>query len=403
MANFQESRFLGISPRTLGLGIVAVGVVVGLFFIPETVKFLFDAKPRASRERVALSRQPVQKQRAADDAKAALAPDSLSELNSRMQRVDGSREPSERGTGTGGKLTRKVGDSGEGIFSGLNFQVKANHGGASSIDVPSTLSFDRLLSKEGASFFKRGRAAIKPFLRREGLDGTVAEEAVAPLLADIDLVASATAKNTSVSTEDLGARLRQNHARALRGLRSAGADRGTLMRWLELPVIQFIDQRGDVMAARRIRSRFVPAVQLTDLRVRDQYGASRGGASGSTEQFKATFRVYGTDVEQLAVYTNGRLLKSVKLPNASGKRDRTVALAGDARGVVTVIAYDAYGARPFAKNYAFSPRVRVFRRDQNGVYQIGFLPGSAQDSLDRFFYVGGTKSAATTDPMIAQF
>jgi hypothetical protein len=399
MANFQDSRFLGFSPRTLLLGIVAVGVVVGLFFIPETVKFLFDAKPRSSRDRVVALKQPAQKSKQADEAKAALAPDSLSELNSRMQRGDGSKDSLERGATTNGKAPRKASESGDGIFSGLNFQVKANHGGAGSIEIPSSLSFDRLLSKEGASFFKKGRSAIKPFLRREGLLGTTAEEAIAPLLGDIDLVASANSKNISVSVEDLGARLRNDHVRAIRGLRSAGADRGTLMRWLELPIIQFIDQRGDVMASRRIRARFIPAVQLTDLNVRERYGA----AAGTTEQFKATFSVYGSDVEQMAIYSNGRLLKTVKVGNSVGNRERTVSFSGDARGVVTVIAHDAYGASPYSKNYVFSPRVKVFRRDNNGVYKIGFLPGSAQDSLDRFFYVGGTKRVSTSDAMIAQF
>jgi hypothetical protein len=399
MANFQDSRFLGISPRTFLLALVAVGVVVGLFFIPETVKFLFDAKPRSSRERVAAVKQPAQKSKQNVEAKAALAPDSLNELNSRMQRGDGSKESLERSAATNGKAARKASESGDGIFSGLNFQVKANHGGAGSVEIPSALSFDRLLSKEGASFFKRGRAAIKPFLRRERLQGTVAEEAISPLVADIDLVATANGKNTSISAEDLAARLRNNHVRAIRGLRSAGADRGTLMRWLELPVIQFIDQRGDVMAARRIRTRFVPAVKLTDLNVREHYGVG----SGTAEQFRATISVYGSDIEQIAVYLNGRLLKTTKLGSPVANHDRRVSFSGDAKGVVTVIAYDAYGASPFSKNYLFSPRVKVFRRDGNGVYKIGFLPGSAEDSLDRFFYVGGTKRVTTSDAMITQF
>jgi hypothetical protein len=171
------------------------------------------------------------------------------------------------------------------------------------------------------------------------------------------------------------------------------------MRWLELPVIQFIDQRGDVMAVRRIRARFVPAVKLTDLNVRERYGLG----TGTAEQFRATISVYGSDVEQIAVYLNGRLLKNTKLGSSTASQDRRVTFSGDAKGVVTVIAYDAYGGRPFSKNYAFSPRVKVFRRDDNGVYKIGFLPGSAEDSLDRFFYVGGTKRVTTSDAMITQF
>jgi hypothetical protein len=229
----------------------------------------------------------------------------------------------------------------------------------------------------------------------------VAEDAVAPLVADMDLVASGNAKTLSV--EELGARLRQDHVRALKGLKAAGADRGALMRWLELPVIRFIDQRGDVGAMGRVRGQFVPAVKLSDLSVRQRDGAAFSGSGASAAQFRAEFSVYGSDVEQVAVYTNGRLLKTVRLAKATGKRERSFSLSGDARGVVTVIAYDYFGARPFSKNYSFFPRARVFRQDDRGVYQIGFLPGSAQDSLDRFFYVGGTRRNGTSDAMIAQF
>jgi hypothetical protein len=75
MANFQDSRFFGMSPRAVLAGVIAVAVVVGLFFIPETVKFLFDAKPRQNKERVAVNAEKkVAKPTTTDVDRAALTP-----------------------------------------------------------------------------------------------------------------------------------------------------------------------------------------------------------------------------------------------------------------------------------------------------------------------------------------
>jgi hypothetical protein len=119
--------------------------------------------------------------------------------------------------------------------------------------------------------------------------------------------------------------------------------------------------------------------------------------------YKAQFTVYSSDVDRVAVYSNGRLLRTVRLSASLGRRERSFRLVGNPNGVTTIIAYDLFGAKPYAKNYAFYPRARVFRQDNRGYYQIGFLPGSAQDSLDRFFFVGDTGRAHTSDAMISQF
>jgi hypothetical protein len=405
MANFQDSRFLGISPRALGLGVVAVGIVVGLFFIPETVRFLFDAKPRATKEKAQpVKQQLARKPKAVDESKAALAPEALTELNLGMQKAGEPRKDTlSKASPNGAKAPRKAGDADEGIFSGWNFQVKANPGGPGNVEIPSSLTFDRLISREGASFFKKGRVAIRPFLQREGFLGTVAEDSVATLLGTIDMVASSGAGKAAGSAEELGNRLKTDHVNALRGLKAAGADRGVMMRWLRLPVIEFIDKAGNVGATRRVRASFAPLVQLTELAVQQGAGSSCLGMRRGGDVYRAQFTVFSSDVERVAVYSNGRLIKTFRLSGSSNRRERSFRIGGNPSGVTTLIAYDSFGAKPFSKNYAFYPRVQAFRQDARGVYQIGFLPGSAEDSLDRYFFVGGTSRARTSDPMISQF
>jgi hypothetical protein len=82
---------------------------------------------------------------------------------------------------------------------------------------------------------------------------------------------------------------------------------------------------------------------------------------------------------------------------------RSVRVTGDASGVLTVVAYDSFGARPYSKSYSFYPKVSVFRQERDGSFQIGFLPGSARNSLDRFFLVGASSRRRPSDSTISTF
>jgi EAL and modified HD-GYP domain-containing signal transduction protein len=115
------------------------------------------------------------------------------------------------------------------------------------------------------------------------------------------------------------------------------------------------------------------------------------------------FEVRGSDVDRLTVYSNGRLVRTLRVGHARGSGPRSVRINGNAYESLTVVAHDAFGARSYAKNYAFYPRVQVFRQGSNGKYEIGFLPGSARNSLDRFFFIGGSGKVQNQDPLIATF
>jgi hypothetical protein len=403
MGNFQDSRFFGLSPRAIGLGIVAVGVVVGLFFIPETIKFLFDGKPRASKEKVVASKQAPQSQKRAarDDAKAALSPNALTALNASTQRSGQEKDAGDK-VAPGGKGAKKAADAEEGkgqggLFSGWNFQVKANPGNRPS-EAPVGLTLDRLQTKDGAAFIKRGRASIGKFLRAEQLEGTPAVDGIQPLLSEFDAISSGGTKNAN--TEELAGRLKLAHATALRGLRSAGADRGVLLRWLELPVIDLIDQQSGVKAQQKLQAVFSPGLVLSNLSVQER--GSRGGMVGAPV-YRAEFLVGGSDVDRVVVYSNGKILRSVRMTKARSREPRSIRIQGEGPGVVTVVTHDMYGGRPFSKSYSFYPKASVFRQNERGVYQIGFLPGSARNSLDRFFFVGGSGRPTNRDPVISQF
>jgi hypothetical protein len=401
MGNFQDSRFFGFSPRTAMLGIVAVGVIVGLFFIPETVKLLFDAKPRASREKSLPPKQVAKNTKSVDDAKAALAPDALRALNGAPQRSDGDKSHNDKTVPVSGKTPRKAGEAEEGFFSGFNFNVKADHGGARNIEVPANIALDKLVAREAISFFKKGRESIRLFMRMEGLLGGSSEEAISPLVTEIDFVAAGGAK--SVTAEEIANRLRSAHLRSVKGLRDTGVDRGVLMRWLEIPVVKFIDQSAEVFAKRRIQRFFSPGIVLTDLSVQQSPSQSWNQSGPAPSSFRAEFALEGSDIDRVALFSNGRLLRTYRPPRLQPGVPRTIRCSGDAQGVLTVIAYDSFGAHPFSKSYSFYPKVRVFRQRDNGIYQIGFLPGSAQQSLDRFFYLNESRRPETGDPSISQF
>ena len=147
MANFGETRFLGLTPRAVGLSVVAIAIVVGLFFIPEGIKFIFDGKPRVSREQgapAAASKQAVARKSSEVGSRAGLSRDALSSINAEMSSKKGGTEQVIEAP----KSSRRSGDSDEsssgskgGIFSGWDFSVKARPSSDNKVDAPSNLSF----------------------------------------------------------------------------------------------------------------------------------------------------------------------------------------------------------------------------------------------------------------------
>lgn len=409
MANFDETRFLGLTPRAIGLTVVAVAIVIGLFFIPEAVKFLFDAKPKASREQVATtSASPSSKQgvaRKAPDSgeRAALSRERLSAINADAA---GKKRSSEQPAETV-RVAKKSADNSEsstgkgGIFSGWDFNVKANPSGGQKVDAPASLSFEKIVSKDGVNFLKQGRAAIPRFLKQEALVGGAADEAIDGLRREMNAIIAGDTKGAS--SQEVANRLRSAHVTALRGMRAAGADRGVMLRWLDLPVIRFIDTQGEVKAARKIRELFDPGLILMDLSVKQRPRRNFGANGRTPTSFKAEFSVIGSDVQKIVAYSNGKLVRSMKLTKPQLGEQRSVKIQGDATGVWTFVAYDSFGARPYSKSYSFYPKATIFRQERDGTFQIGFLPGSGRNSLDRFFLVGASGRRRSSDSSISTF
>jgi hypothetical protein len=407
MANFEETRFLGLTPRAIGLTLVAGAIVVGLFFIPETVKMLFDGKAKSPRDKVASmlsSKQPASKKTDSDSStRAALSKSALKTVSTDSDKSSADAKLSDI------RVSKRAQDSDEsrsaskgGFFSGWDFQVKARDwGGDKSAQVPSNLPFEKILSREGAGFIKSGKGSIQKFLKQEGLVGGPADQGLQPLRDAFNVVTSG--DNKGASNQEMVDRLRSAHIQALRGIRAAGGDRGVMLRWLALPIIKFIDTKGGVKAAEKIHETFNPGMILGDLAVRQRRQRGWGGNGVNPVTFRASLSVFSSDVEKVVAYSNGRVVRSFRLVKPKAGESRDVRIQGDAAGVWTFVAYDSFGARPYAKSYSFYPKASVFGQARDGSYQIGFLPGSGRNSLDRFFLVGATKRRQPSDSTIGTF
>ncbi len=407
MANFGETRFLGLTPRAVGLTIVAGAIVVGLFFMPEGVKLIFDGKPRTSREHTASTTQGP-KQAAApkqsdNSPRAALSREGLNAINADISSKRSGAETSrdiQRVSKRALDNEQVPAPSKGGIFSGWDFSVKARPENGGRADAPTGLTFEKLVSREGASFLKQGRGAIPRFLKQEGLRGGPAEDAVQHLQSEINAIVAGDTKGAQ--SQEVANNLRSAHISALQGLRAAGADRGVMLRWLDLPVVSFIDTKGGVMAAQRFREAFAPGLTLKDLAVRQR--RQNGFASNNIPaQFRAEFALTGSDVQKIVAYSNGKVVRSVKFSRTQSGEPRVFKINGDATGVWTVVVHDNFGARPYSKSYSFFPKARVFQQQRDGSFRIAFLPGSGRNSLDRFFLVGATARQRPSDSIISTF
>jgi hypothetical protein len=406
MANFEETRFLGLTPRAIGLTLISGAIVVGLFFIPETVKMLFDGKGKPARDKLSsliATKSPPSNKDNDSSTRAALSRNVL-----KVRGTEGDKIAKES-TLSEVRLNKKTQDSEEsrssskeGFFSGWDFQVRAKEwGGSKSAQAPSNLTFERILSKDGAKFVKSGKNAIPKFLRQEGLEGGPADEGIAGLRDALSMVSSGDSKG--MSNQEVAEKLRAAHIQALKGIRAAGGDRGVMLRWLQLPLIKFIDTKGGIRAADRLRETFNPGLILGDLSVRQRARSSLVGRGGDSASFRGEFSVLGSDVDRVVAYSNGKVVRTYRLLRYRPGEPRSIRVQGDASGVWTLVAYDSFGARPYVKSYSFYPKARVFSQTRDGSYQIGFLPGSGRNSLDRFFLVAATKRREASDSTISTF
>lgn len=401
MANFQDSKFLGVSPKAFGLVVVAILTIVGLFFMPETLKFLFDADRGAKVAKVS-PRDPEVKASSRATSRASLSKTAL-ENTARPISDEKSRAVSSQGVTVKRTPTRPK--SGAGILSGLDFSIKAGQvsGGGSSV-APDALQFSELLSPDGRKFFEDSVKNIAAFSRKHRLTGGHSGEAVARLSRLIAKLASGDVGNAS--QEILGNALKKAHVDALRALYEDYDDRGLLLAWSKLGVVSFVDERGGVKALSKIQEAFWPKFYLSDIDIRQSMRGDGGFSGRYPVRISGNVHVQTSDIAKVDVYSNGKLVQTYPVNVQAAGQPKRIRLTGDAYGVWTIIAHDRYGERPVSKSYSFYPRATVFPQDSTGKYQIGFLPGSAVNSLDRFFLIGssvGKRATPSDDPMVSIF
>jgi hypothetical protein len=398
MAHFQESRFLGLSGRTIIVTLLIVVAVVGLFFIPETIKFALNSSGKSGEKRASVdtrARKEVKDKEAVLADRGALSPDALKAINSSV----GATPTPSRSAPT----ARNETSDGErpSLFSGWNFKVKAGEPNGAAVQVPSSMSLDKLGSKDFQNVLKQSQGDVKMFIKKRLGKNIEAESVVLSFMDQMDLAARESAKG--MSSKELLSGLHDLHVSTIQALSRSGLDRGVILEWLRIPLVAFVDDRVGVHAQEKVRDYFVPRLTLRTVNVRQRrtQGWGMDGRSAATARVELGFK--GTDVEKVMVYANGRKIAEFPGPRNSADMSRMARAAGDAHGVWTFVAYDRFGARPFWKSYSFYPKARRFRQNRNGEYMIAFKPNSAPNSLDRFFLVGSSVLRQSSDSMVSTF
>lgn len=395
MAHFQDSRFLGLSGRTLVVTLVISLMVGGLFFIPEMIKFALNSSSGKSSERRA-SVESRSRKEVKDEDRGALSPDVLRAINSS---VGATPTPARSAP----QAARKDVDDGErqGLFSGWDFKVKAGEPSGPSVKVPASMSLDKIGSKEFQALLKQSQSDVRLFIKKRLSKNTEAESIVLTFMDQMELAARESAKG--MSSKDILAGLQELQISTIQALSRAGLDRGVILEWLKLPIVAFVDDRVGLHAQEKVRDYFVPRMTLRSVNVRQRPtdGWGMDGRSPATLRVELGFQ--GTDIEKVVVFANGRKVSETAGPRHPGEVHRGIRVGGDAHGVWTFVAYDRFGGRPFWKSYSFYPRVQRFRQARNGEYMIAFKQNSAPNSLDRFFLVGSSKLRQNSDSMISTF
>jgi hypothetical protein len=396
MAPFQDSRFLGLSGRTIVVTLVIAVAVIGLFFIPEAIKFALNSPGKSGGEkRASVENRSRREVKERIDDKGALSPDALKALSST---VSATPTPSRQ-------VSRKDGDDGSadraGLFDGWNFKVKAGESNSPAVQVPASMTLEKLGGKEFQGLLKQSRNDVKSFVKKQIPKNMEAQSVVETFIDQLDLAARESAKG--MSAKQLLTGLQDLHVSTIQALSRSGLDRGMILEWLKLPIVSFIDDRVGLHAQEKIQDYFVPRLTLREVNVRQRptHGWGMDGRSPAVLRAELSFR--GTDIERIMVYANGRKVSESAGPRNASDNRRTVRVQGDAHGVWTFVAYDRFGSKPYWKSYSFYPKVRRFRQGRDGQYMIGFKPNSAPNSLDRFFLVGSSALRQNTDSMVSTF
>lgn len=396
MAHFQESRFFGLSGRTLVVTIVIGLVVVGFFFLPPMIKHALQSSGKVGDKRASLEKGSRREGKQGDaSARGALSPDILKAINSS---VEGTPTPK-----AAPPAARKDNDDGErqGLFSGWDFKVKAGEPNGAVVRVPASMSLDKIGGKEFQGLLKQSQGDVRQFIKKRLSKNAEAESIVLTFMDQMELAARERAKG--MSDKEILAGLQELHVSTIQALSRAGLDRGAILEWLKLPIVSFIDDRVGLHAQEKVRDYFVPRLTLRAVNVRQRRSDGWGMDGRSPATLRVELGFQGSDIEKIVVFANGRKISQAAGPRSSDDDHRSIRVSGDAHGVWTFVAYDRFGGRPYWKSYSFYPRVTRFRQNRNGEYMVAFRPNSAPNSLDRFFLVGSSVLSQNSDSMVSKF
>lgn len=400
MTHFQDSRFLGLSGRAILVTFVLILLVVGLFFIPETVKYVLNSGRTGDGKKVAAREAKSIQKVGQDDGseRGALSSDVLKAISAS---VESKPTPARSANAPAGrKEDFELGEK-RGLFSGWNIRVKARGNGTTSTEILSDMGLDKFGTKEFIGLMKDNKKLVDTFMKKKLSSNTAAQEVVLFFNDQIQLAAAEKAKG--MPTQDLLAGLQELHVSTIQALSQAGVDRGVILDWLKLPIVEFVDTRAGVNATQKVRDYFYPRLTLRSLSVRQRRMGGWGGDGRSPATLTAELAFKGSDIERVVVFLNGRKVSQSRGGSGAKNDDQIVKVRGDAQGVYTFVAYDRFGGQPYWKSYSFYPRVIGFPQNGKGEFMISFSPKSAPNSLDRFFLIGTSALRQQLDPMIGVF
>ena len=328
MAHFQESRFLGLSGRTIVVTLVIGVAVVGLFFIPETIKFALNSSGKLGDKRASVetrSRKESKEKEGVSADRGALSPDALKAISSN---VVATPTPSRAV-----QVTRNDASESErpGLFSGWNFKVKAGEPTGLAVEVPASMSLDKIGGKEFQNVLKQSQTDVKFFTKKRLSKNAEAESVVLTFMDQMDLAARESAKG--MSGKELLRGLQELHVSTIQALSRSGLDRGVILEWLKIPLVAFVDDRVGLHAQEKVREYFVPSMSLRSVNVRQRRSEGWGmdGRSPATLNVELGFK--GTDIDRVMVYANGKKIAQVPGPRDANDSTRTIRTGGDAHGV----------------------------------------------------------------------
>lgn len=405
MAHFQENRFLGLSSRTALVTLGIIAVVVGLFFIPKMIqsKWTLPGKSSGSASGTQVVASKAPRQAANEDPRAALSSGSLQGLSDEFDSQGDKGSAGEQQAKTKGKGADGADSNGTGgLFSGWNVKVRARgDSDAGAKELPRGVSLDNLTSREASAFFKKSRGDVARFVDRNRLKQlTPITAALEPFLKLVDQVAAGLGKGSDPKT--ISQQLVGQHRFIVQAFAANGLDRGMLLEWLDIPLIRMIDTTRGGNIGVGLYNSFSPRITLRKINIKER--ADRSGSRVSSSM-NAELAVKGSDVESVTIFYAGQPLREVRLGRADAQGFKVFRMNGSADGLWGIQAHDKFGSGPVTKVYSFYPRVRRFRRLDDGSYDIAFSPRSAKNSLDRYFAVALSSRQAnqSSDPSVTVF